>query len=126
FVPAPLRGLPVLNDNHPDIVPVSNLKNLELAAGLTLDRLQDRSALLASFDTLRREVDNAQGSLSASDAFQAKALAMVTDPKVRTAFDISREPLALRESYGKVPQLLLARRLAEAGVPLIQLTIDGA
>src|SRR5207249_329825 len=41
-------------------------------------------------------------------------------------FDISQEPMPIRERYGKVPQLLLARRLAEAGVPLIQLTIDGA
>src|SRR5207237_4011582 len=42
------------------------------------------------------------------------------------AFDVSREPKALLERYGKVPQLLLARRLAEAGVPLVQMTIDGA
>jgi uncharacterized protein (DUF1501 family) len=126
FVPAPLRALPLLNDNHPDIVNVASLRNLGLASGLTLERLHDRTVLLSSFDTMRREVDNAHGSMRAIDSFQARALAMVTDPKVREAFDVSREPESVRDRYGKVPQLLLARRLAEAGVPLIQLTIDGA
>jgi hypothetical protein len=126
FVPAPLRALPLLNDNHPDVVNPADLRNLGLSTGLTLERVQDRTALLRTFDSMRREVDNPQGSLVAADASQTRALAMMTDPQVRDAFDINRESPRVRESYGKVPQLLLARRLAEAGVPLIQVTIDGA
>src|SRR5207237_9588661 len=63
---------------------------------------------------------------AAVDAFQGQALAMITDAKVREAFDVGREPEPVLQRYGKVPQLLLARRLAEAGVPLVQMTIDGA
>ncbi|MSQ97481.1 MAG: DUF1501 domain-containing protein [Gemmataceae bacterium] len=126
FVPAPLRSLPLLNDNHPDIVNVADLRNFGLARGLSLERVQDRATLLRTFDSMRRDADNAQGSLAAVDAYQARALAMITDPAVRDAFDVSLESPQLRDSYGKVPHLLLARRLAEAGVPLIQVTIDGA
>ena len=51
FVPTPLRALPLLNDNHPDIVNPVDLRNLGLRQGLTLERVQDRTALLRSFDT---------------------------------------------------------------------------
>lgn len=126
FVPAPLPRNPLLDDGHPSVVPAGKLQNLELVAGLTLPRLHDRAGLLRRFDTLRRDLDNAAGSLTAIDDFQAQGLAMITDPKVRAAFDLSQEPDRLQHQYGKVPQLLLARRLAEAGVPFVQTTIDGA
>ena len=126
FVPAPVPTMPGIGGGgHPHVVPVDNLQNLELLPGLTLDRLQDRTALLRNFDTMSRELDGARNALAVLDASQTQALAMLTDAKVRTALDISREPLPIRESYGKVPQLLLARRLVEAGVPLVQLTING-
>jgi len=126
FVPAPLPKNALLDDNHPSVVPVGKLQNLELDKALTYERIQDRRALLCSIDTITRELDNSHGSLAAFDSFQAQALAMITDPKVRDAFDVSREPEPVRQKYGKVPQLLLARRLAEARVPFIQMTIDGA
>ena len=126
FVPSPLRANSLLNDGHPAIVPVGTMKSLELPKGMTLERLQDRAALCRSFDAVRRELDNAQGGLAAVDVFQAQALSMIADAKVRQAFDVSQEPHRVVQRYGKVPQLLLARRLAEAGVPLVQMTIDGA
>src|SRR5256885_1228824 len=48
FIPTPLPKNAVLDDNHPAVVPVTGLKNLELAGGMTLARLQDRTALLHS------------------------------------------------------------------------------
>jgi uncharacterized protein (DUF1501 family) len=47
---------------------------------------------------------------------------MLTSPQSRSAFDLSREPAALRERYGRNSQgqsALLARRLVEAGVPFV-------
>ena len=67
FVPAPLRANPVLNDNLPEVVPVSQLQNLDLARGLTLERVRDRATLLRSFDAVERRLDNARGSLEAVD-----------------------------------------------------------
>src|SRR5262249_500140 len=49
-------------------------------------------------------------------------------PGAARAFDLAREPARVRERYGRNQwgqQLLLARRLAEAGVGVITTTLDG-
>src|SRR5262249_35033937 len=49
-------------------------------------------------------------------------------PEAARAFDLAREPARVRERYGRNQwgqQLLLARRLAEAGVGVITTTLDG-
>jgi len=53
-----------------------------------------------------------------------RAFDLVTGPEARQAFDLGREPLAVRERYGWHPlgqNLLLARRLIEAGVRLVSI-----
>lgn len=99
--------------------------NLGLAKDITLERLADRRALLGSFDTLRRDLD-ARGSLAGMDAHTARALEMITSDRARNAFDLAREPEQVRAKYGKVSQLLLALRLAEAGVSVITLSMSNA
>jgi hypothetical protein len=112
------------------------IKDLEPIKSLEL--LRDRKQLLSAFDSMRREVDQ-HGSAGALDRFQAQALDIITSTKVRDAFDLSREPDKLRASYGtgKFPhqtfktifypwqgeQLLLARRLVEAGVRVVTLRL---
>jgi hypothetical protein len=102
----------------------------------SLERLQDRRQLLATFDSARRTIDQAQAS-GGLDRFHAQALDIITSPRVRDAFDLSREPARVRASYGrgKFPhqtfvsilydwpsqQFLLARRLVEAGVRVVTL-----
>jgi hypothetical protein len=56
---------------------------------------------------------------------QARAFRMLTDPALRSAIRIEHEPRSSRDRYGRhdVGQnLLLARRLVEAGVPAIQVS----
>src|SRR4029079_17733597 len=56
------------------------------------------------------------------DAYHEQALRLVTSPTARRAFDLSADPPALRDRYGRTPfgqGLLLARRLVEAGVGLV-------
>jgi hypothetical protein len=99
------------------------LANLGLARSLTLDRLEDRKALLRSFDAMRRDVD-ARQQLAGLDAFTARALQMISSPRAREAFDLSREPASVRDRYGRLPgtqQFLLARRLVEAGARVVTL-----
>jgi uncharacterized protein (DUF1501 family) len=53
---------------------------------------------------------------------QEKAFSMLSSPRVKAAFDLSREPLAVRERYGNslnAMSALMARRLVEAGVPFV-------
>ena len=52
---------------------------------------------------------------------------MILSPNMK-AFDLSQEPDAMREAYGKTPfgsGCLLARRLVEAGVTFIEIDLDG-
>lgn len=94
---------------------------------ITRERLADRRALLEAFDQLRRDQDTAQQSLATADAFQTQAWDMITAPKVREAFGITREPQAIRDKYGAAGTLLMARRLVEAGVAVVQLSLpDGS
>jgi uncharacterized protein DUF1501 len=107
---------------HQAYQPGSKAGSLGLAPSMTLDRLAERRGLLRSFDTLRRELDDVRGSLAGMDAFRAQALEMITTNKARDAFDISREPERVRARYGKGTEFLQARRLVEAGVPVVTLT----
>lgn len=80
-------------------------------------RLDDRQELLRQFDAYRRDADE-RGLMSAMDRFHEKAVELLTSEKARQAFDLSREPEAIRQRYGRHAwgqRLLLARRLVEAG-----------
>jgi hypothetical protein len=107
---------------HEAYIPDSRTANLELPQGLTLDRVADRRQLLKSFDRLRRDVDDARGSVASVEAFTDQAIAMITTSQARDAFDISREPASVRERYGRGTEYLQARRLVEAGVPVVTIT----
>jgi hypothetical protein len=94
-----------------------SLRAFDPPPDVSLPRLTQRQHLLtdlqpasfaASADGMRR--------------FQERALDLVRGPEARRAFDLSREPTRLRERYGRHPlgqNLLLARRLIEAGVRLV-------
>ena len=92
-----------------------------------LVRLERRTNLRASFDRLRRDI--AQGGLmQAVDDFEAQALSLLTSTEAQQAFDLSDEPAALRDRYGRNQwgqQCLLARRLGEAGVDIVATEFDG-
>ena len=48
-----------------------------------------------------------------------------TSPKVRDAFDVSKEPKELQQRYGRGKRLLQALRLAQAGVSVITVSVAG-
>jgi uncharacterized protein DUF1501 len=113
------------------------VKNLELVPGMTRERLADRTTLLRTFDNLRRDLDT-KGELAAKDAFTVRALEMISSNQVRDALDISREPVQVQAKYGgdvrykrdpdvrrcwEGSKFLLARRLVEAGVPVVTLAV---
>ena len=109
---------------HKAFIVRDNLDNFSLNRYVGPARLVERTSLLRQFDAMSRDLETAQGDLASMDHFSAQALDMVTSPRVRDAFDVSREPARLRERYGwaSAVKLLQARRLVEAGVRVVTLT----
>lgn len=118
------NGPAYLGIAHKAFVAEGKLEGLALRRNVTLDRLDDRTRLMREFDHLRREADNASADIVGADHYTNLALNMILNPRVREAFDVNLEPLRTRERYGtdEALRLLQARRLVEAGVPVVTLT----
>jgi Protein of unknown function (DUF1501) len=100
------------------------LDNLKLANGVSFGRMGDRRALLAKFDDVRREIDDS-GVMDGLDAFSQRAFDMVGSGAVHKALDLKREDPKTRDRYKGCEQFLTARRLIEAGVGCVTLSIGG-
>lgn len=106
---------------------------LTLPRGISLDRVGGRRTLL---DAVDHALDDPV--VDRLDAHYRKAFSLIASPEARRAFDLNREPMAVRERYGLDPDnprnkearqfgglphlgqcLLLARRLVEAGVRVV-------
>jgi hypothetical protein len=84
-------------------------------------RLDDRRRLLARMNRAAGALETAAGQRDL-DGFTRKAYELLASDASRNAFDLDREPQKVRDAYGPAPfaqNCLLARRLVEAGVPLV-------
>ncbi|MFN7805034.1 MAG: DUF1501 domain-containing protein [Planctomycetaceae bacterium] len=113
----------VMHDPYADEFQQERLRaatsSLILADDVTLDRVHDRSTLLAGLDRLPRLLDAARGG---TDPFVTQALELVTSARARRAFDLNEESATTRERYGRHrwgQMALLARRMVEAGVTFV-------
>lgn len=114
--------------------------SLKLDASLSAQRLQDRQQLLGSLDQLRRDLD-ASGMMDAMDRFDQQAAGILTSGKLADALDLEKEDPRVLEHYtapeptsgehfytSEGPEasrkLLLARRLIEAGVRCVSVSIS--
>ena len=122
-----------LGIGHSAFRPSGPAKQDMVLNGMTLDRLDDRKNLLASFDRFRRDVDNS-GTMRGMDALSEQALNILTSSQLAQALDLSNEDPKVRERYGKgdskrygdgAPRnqehFLMARRLVEAGARVVTL-----
>ncbi len=96
--------------------------SLRLSPGLDVLRLGDRSALLDQVNQQQDRLADLAAARRLTDQ-QQLALSVLTSGKIAKAFEMDREPPAVRDRYGRHAfgqSLLLARRLVEAGVPVVQ------
>jgi len=103
------------------------VQNLNLAGGLTIDRLDDRRSLLSGLDRIPRAVDRS-GLFEAMDRFDQDAYQFISGTSARNAFDISSEDPRIRDMYGRDgwgQSTLLARRLVEAGSTFVTVHFGG-
>ena len=102
-----------------------DIRNLFLNKNIA-NRLDDRRLLLGALDRLRSEID-ANGAMDAVDDYSRKAFDLMTSTRAHEAFDLSQEPMALRERYGMHAwgqRALLARRLVEAGSSFVTVVME--
>jgi hypothetical protein len=105
------------------------VRDVALPRGLTGDQFEDRRAIRARVDRMVRINEPGAGDpVVAMDEFYQQGYRLISSPEAQAAFEIQREPEALREQYGRNgfgQRALLARRLVEAGVPFITLYEGG-
>jgi hypothetical protein len=111
-----------------------DLANMKMNA-INQTQLGDRKKLLNAFDSLKRELD-ANGTLAGMDAHAERALNVLTSSRLLDALDLTKEDPKIREKYGDgkpykyqydgAPtandQLLMARRLVQAGARCVSLS----
>jgi len=89
------------------------------------DRLDDRKALLKEFDSVDRTLDRT-GLMSGMDSFEQQAFELITS-KAKEVFDPKKEDPKTRDKYGSGlgEQMMMARRLCEAGVGFVTIHFGG-
>jgi hypothetical protein len=102
--------------------PGFRVESLSLPVGLSIGDLANRRRLMAQVDQQRSMLVGAT-NLAEYSSQQEQALSMLTASRIGQAFAIDREHPRVRDQYGRHmfgQSLLLARRLVQAGVPIVQ------
>lgn len=105
-----------------------SVEELSLPLGVDAQRMATRRTLLAKIDagwSLIKDSDE----IAKLDTFYQRAFTLLTSDESRQAFNIAAEPASVRDRYGRFvngQRLLLARRLIEAGVRLVNVYWGGA
>ena len=95
---------------------------LKLPQGLTSQRMENRVQLLKTIDQQRKTLEQA-ANVQKLDRFRQSVISLLTDQKVRQAFDVKGADEATLDRYGRNLfgwTLLMAKRLIEADVTLVQ------
>jgi hypothetical protein len=99
------------------------LDELSPLPGLSVDRVAARRELLAGIDRQRRDLEASAAVHDMSQRMGEAFNLLIQGGKFREAFDLDRESPAMRDRYGRHAfgqSLLLARRLVEAGMAVVQ------
>lgn len=103
------------------------VRDLALPGGVTDARFARRRSALEAVNDHFASKEKAD-KVTAMSSFYERAYSMISSPAAREAFDLNKEPAAIRDAYGRNAagqRLLMARRLALAGVRFITLTYGG-
>lgn len=108
------------------LIPMGEPELPKLDGGVTLDVLSSRRTLVEQLDDTERTLDTATEYMA--DKRRA-AFDILTSPRAKSAFDLSREAPRTRDRYGRDlfgNSVLLARRLVESGVTFVTVHTEAA
>lgn len=103
------------------------VRDLDLPGGVDDSRFATRRSALEAVNAHFQKKEKSD-DLKAMDTFYDRAYSLISAPEARQAFDIEKESAAIRDEYGRNTagaRMLLARRLVQAGVRLVNLTYGG-
>jgi hypothetical protein len=131
FDPIAYGAYPQYEFDHQERPQPANKKKVFQAPDLSLPenvgagRLDGRLDILGHIDAQRRDLD-AYGATGLMGSYRQTAVSLLTQPSVRRAFDIRHADPRTLDRYGNNAfgwSLLMARRLIEAGVNLVQVNL---
>jgi hypothetical protein len=105
-----------------------SVRGISLAGGIGVDEVKRRQGLLKKLDRRFAELEKNDQLLDGLDRFGEQAYSMITSPRARQAFDISKEPESFAKQFGEESfgqSCLLALRLVESGVRLVSVQLGG-
>lgn len=119
-------------DNTSCRQPDFHLPDFGTTTAVSLPQVENRTALLRQLEEMRMGLDKAEdaGNLAAWDAYRKQAMRFVlaARPGKQNPFDLTQEPDSIRDLYGREEWgqgFLVARRLVEAGVRMVQVNLRG-
>jgi hypothetical protein len=120
FDPWQIKGDP----QKPDF----KVDSLTLSPGIDVSRLDRRQTLLNEVNVQQQQLDRAAEATRLTDD-QQLAFSILTSSRLAQAFELNRETDVVRDRFGRNTtgqSMLVARRLIEVGVPVVQVNVGGA
>jgi hypothetical protein len=108
------------------------VRDITLPKGISEARFARRQSAREALEDHFRQVESNQAELDAMGEFYQQAYQLISSPEARKAFSLEGEPDSMVQLYGDYPrrsigrQLLLARRLVEAGVRVVTVMYSGS
>ena len=123
-----VKYAPLNTGNVPQSGKPYTVRGISMADGLTVTEVEKRHQLLDQLDQTFHGYEADDQLLAGLDRFGQQAYAMITSPKAREAFDVSREAPSFAKPFGDTPfgqSCLLASRLVESGVRFVTISSGG-
>lgn len=105
--------------------PVWRSPDLQLQSGLTVNRIDKRARLLHEVESGQRRLE-LQPALAEHNRSRSGAMSLLASGPVRDAFELETESPRRLDAYGRNvfgSSLLMARRLVEVGVRMVQVNL---
>ena len=128
YNPFSVEGAGVGSKGKTTVSAAPSVRGIMLPTGFTLEELENRARLMQGFDRGLKALDQSPNLGEGLDAFHKKALEILRSDRTKKAFDLNEEKQATRERYGLSSfgqGTLLARRLVEAGVRFVTISLGG-
>lgn len=120
-----------LNPFSPSGDPASpnfTVRDLDLPNGMTVEQAERRRTLRETIDGAFSKFEKGSDRIRATGEFYNRAYTLLSSREARAAFDLKQEPDPVRDAFGRNrfgQSCLLARRLVEAGVRFITVSVGG-